>query len=41
MLEAHRTGKRNYDTLLWNLLNVSQWYDHWIAAEPERARAAV
>ena len=41
MLEAHRTGKRNYDTLLWNLLNVSQWYDQWIAVEPERAREAV
>lgn len=41
MLDAHRTGRRNYDTLLWNLLNVSQWYDHWIAAEPARAMAAV
>jgi asparagine synthase (glutamine-hydrolysing) len=41
MLEAHRTGRRNYDTLLWNLLNLSQWYDGWIAAEPARAMAAV
>lgn len=41
MLEAHRDGKRNYDTLLWNLLNLSQWYDGWIASEPERALAAV
>jgi asparagine synthase (glutamine-hydrolysing) len=41
MLEAHRVGRRNYDTLLWSLLNVSQWYDTWIAAEPERALAAV
>ena len=31
MLEAHRTGRRNYDTLLWSLVNLSQWYDHWIA----------
>jgi asparagine synthase (glutamine-hydrolysing) len=41
MLEAHRTGRRNYDTLLWSLLNLSQWYDTWIAAEPEKAMAAV
>jgi asparagine synthase (glutamine-hydrolysing) len=41
MLEAHRIGRRNYDTLLWSLLNLSQWYDTWIAHEPERAMAAV
>ena len=41
MLEAHRSGRRNYDTLLWNLLNLSQWYDRWIAHEPERALAAI
>ena len=41
MLEAHRTGRRNYDTLLWSLVNLSQWYDHWIAREPSRALAAV
>lgn len=41
MLAAHRTGRRNYDTLLWNLLNLSQWYDGWIAGEPARAMAAV
>jgi asparagine synthase (glutamine-hydrolysing) len=41
MLEAHRTGRRNYDTLLWSLLNLSQWYETWIAHEPERAMAAV
>jgi asparagine synthase (glutamine-hydrolysing) len=40
MLEAHRTGKRNYDTLLWNLLNLSQWYDRWIAGEPARGDGA-
>jgi asparagine synthase (glutamine-hydrolysing) len=41
MLEAHRTGQRNYDTVLWNLLNLSQWYDTWIAGEPARALEAV
>lgn len=41
MLEAHRTGRRNYDTLLWSLVNLSQWYDGWIAGEPARALAAV
>ncbi|HET8654093.1 MAG TPA: asparagine synthase (glutamine-hydrolyzing) [Longimicrobiaceae bacterium] len=41
MLEMHRTGRRNYDTLLWSLVNLSQWYDGWIASEPERALAAV
>ena len=41
MLEAHRTGRKNYDTLLWSLLNLSQWYDQWIAREPAHAMAAV
>lgn len=41
LLEAHRSGRRNYDTLLWNLVNLSQWYDCWIAAEPARALDAV
>jgi asparagine synthase (glutamine-hydrolysing) len=41
MLEAHRSGRKNYDTLLWSLLNLSQWYDQWIAREPARAMAAV
>jgi asparagine synthase (glutamine-hydrolysing) len=41
MLADHRSGRRNYDTVLWNLLNLSQWYDGWIAAEPEHALAAV
>ena len=41
MLESHRAGAKNYDTLLWCFLNLSQWYDTWIAAEPERALAAV
>jgi asparagine synthase (glutamine-hydrolysing) len=41
MLQAHRSGRRNYDTLLWSMVNLSQWYDGWIAAEPERALAAV
>ena len=41
MLEAHRSGRKNYDTLLWSLLNLSQWYDQWIAGEPARAMAAV
>jgi len=41
MLEAHRSGRKNYDTLLWCFLNLSQWYDTWIAAEPARALAAV
>ena len=34
MLEAHRLGRKNYDTVLWNLLNLSQWHDAWIAGEP-------
>ncbi|HSJ13154.1 MAG TPA: asparagine synthase (glutamine-hydrolyzing) [Longimicrobiales bacterium] len=41
MLEAHRSGRKNYDTLLWSLLNLSQWYDQWIAGEPARAMAAI
>lgn len=41
MLELHRLGRRNFDTLIWSLLNLSLWYDRWIAAEPERTLAAV
>ncbi len=36
MLESHRSGRKNYDTVLWNLLNLSQWHDTWIAGEPLR-----
>ena len=36
MLKAHRTGRKNYDTVLWTLLNVSQWHDAWIAGAPVR-----
>ena len=28
---AHRSGKVNYSFHLWNLLNLSLWYDTWIA----------
>ena len=41
ILEAHRTVRRNYDTVLWNLVNVSQWYDQWIARDPSHMLAAV
>lgn len=40
MLEAHRSGRKNYDTLLWSLVNLSHWYDQWIAGVREPALAA-
>jgi asparagine synthase (glutamine-hydrolysing) len=31
MWEAHRRGPVNWAFHLWNLYNVSAWYDYWIA----------
>ena len=30
IFEAHQKGKKDYSFQLWNLLNLSQWYDYWI-----------
>jgi asparagine synthase (glutamine-hydrolysing) len=37
IVDAHVAGRRNADTLIWSLINVSQWYDRWIAREPAAA----
>lgn len=31
LLELHRSGRAERSFQLWNLLNVSVWFDHWIA----------
>ena len=31
MWEAHRRGPVNWAFHLWNIYNVSAWYDYWIA----------
>jgi len=31
MWKEHRDGKRDRAFLLWNLFNLSRWYDYWIA----------
>jgi len=31
MLDEHRSGSRERAFLLWNLFNVSRWYDYWVA----------
>ena len=31
MLKDHRAGRRPNAFLLWNLFNLSQWYDYWVA----------
>ena len=31
MWTAHRAGPVNWAFHLWNLYNVSAWYDHWVA----------
>jgi asparagine synthase (glutamine-hydrolysing) len=31
MWAAHRAGRVNWAFHLWNLYNVSAWYDHWVA----------
>lgn len=40
MLEAHRSGRKNYDTLLWSVVNLSHWHDQWIAGVSEPALVA-
>jgi asparagine synthase (glutamine-hydrolysing) len=40
ILVAHGAGKKNYDTLIWSMINVSQWYDRWIAGRREGALVA-
>jgi len=30
LFETHQKGKRDYSFQLWNLFNLSQWYDYWI-----------
>jgi asparagine synthase (glutamine-hydrolysing) len=34
IFDAHVSGKSNADTLIWSLINLSQWYDRWIAGSP-------
>jgi asparagine synthase (glutamine-hydrolysing) len=31
IIDSHIQGRSNSDTLIWSLINVSQWYDRWIA----------
>jgi asparagine synthase (glutamine-hydrolysing) len=31
MLNEHRTGRTNYAFFLWSLLNLTLWYEQWIA----------
>ena len=35
MLEEHRAGRRDRAFLLWNLFNLSRWYDYWVAGRRE------
>jgi len=34
LLTEHRAGRADRSFQLWNLLNLSVWFDHWIAGEP-------
>jgi asparagine synthase (glutamine-hydrolysing) len=36
MWEAHRRGPVNWAFHLWNLYNVSAWYDYWVAGRSNR-----
>jgi asparagine synthase (glutamine-hydrolysing) len=35
VLSLHRSGRADRSFQLWNLLNLSAWFDAWIAREPE------
>ncbi|HLG15348.1 MAG TPA: asparagine synthase (glutamine-hydrolyzing) [Blastocatellia bacterium] len=37
LLKEQRAGRVNYSLFLWSLLNLSLWYDHWIAGSGTRA----
>jgi asparagine synthase (glutamine-hydrolysing) len=34
LVALHRSGRAERSFQLWNLLNLSVWFDHWIANEP-------
>ncbi|MHB8656958.1 MAG: asparagine synthase (glutamine-hydrolyzing) [Solirubrobacteraceae bacterium] len=34
ILRLHRSGRAERSFQLWNLLNLSTWFDHWIAKRP-------
>lgn len=41
LLDLHRSGRAERSFQLWNILNLSAWFDHWIAGdEPAGAAAA-
>ena len=40
ILELHRSGRAERSFQLWNLLNLSVWFDHWIANDPAEEPAA-
>ena len=35
LLQLHRSGRAERSFQLWNVLNLSVWFDHWIAGEAE------
>lgn len=46
LFAMHKSGQGNYSFQLWNLLNLSLWYDYWILGETDfdfvgRSHAAV
>lgn len=40
VLDLHRSGKAERSFQLWNVLNLSVWFDHWIAGEAVTGAAA-
>jgi asparagine synthase (glutamine-hydrolysing) len=38
LLELHRSGRSDRAFQLWNLLNLAEWVDHWLAGAPSAAR---
>ena len=39
LLALHRSGRAERSFQLWNLLNLSKWFDHWIAGQSLEAGA--
>jgi asparagine synthase (glutamine-hydrolysing) len=34
LIELHRSGRADRSFQLWNLLNLTVWFDHWLAGRP-------
>ena len=41
LVQLHRSGRAERSFQLWNLLNLTTWFDHWIAGRPPEQSGAL